>query len=294
MGWQTTEQSIHPGRLDRLPWGFQLGLMYTWDAVAATTRLVALFPFKEADTVSNRSRKSFVFWQCEVGGAAGCRLVREFQLPVGDWPRRCNGAVSRQCRPHRPPPLIQPPPSSPPLISPLLLLSLLSPNTPLFPGADCHTLFTTAWNVTHNTGYLLEYRSDNWGILLTRAVRVGYLGTSCGDYPSAMTVDLFALLCVLVITSSAMEGKLEIGIMLCCRCGNAPFPRPLCVPLGMIATFCVGQRCASGIGIQGCHTRGSQQTAVVISLFFGAFSPLALLVVTDVTCSVWRIILCLI
>lgn len=114
MGWQTTEQSIHPGRLDRLPWGFQLGLMYTWDAVAATTRLVALFPFKEADTVSNRSRKSFVFWQCEVGGAAGCRLVREFQLPVGDWPRRCNGAVSRQCRPHRPPPLIQPPPSSPP------------------------------------------------------------------------------------------------------------------------------------------------------------------------------------
>lgn len=29
-----------------------------------------------------------------------------------------------------------------------------------------------------------------------------------------MTVDLFALLCVLVIASSAMEGKLEIGILI--------------------------------------------------------------------------------
>ncbi|KAF3858335.1 hypothetical protein F7725_011536 [Dissostichus mawsoni] len=43
------------------------------------------------------------------------------------------------------------------------------------------------------------------GILLTRTVRLGHLGKGCGDYPSAMTVDLFALLCVLVITSSAME-----------------------------------------------------------------------------------------
>lgn len=35
--------------------------MFTSDAVAADIRLVGLFPFSEADTVSNRSRKSFVF-----------------------------------------------------------------------------------------------------------------------------------------------------------------------------------------------------------------------------------------
>lgn len=51
----------------------------------------------------------------------------------------------------------------------------------------------------------------------------------------------------------------------------------------MLAAFSGGQRCASGIGIQGCHTRGSQQIAVVIPLFRSGSTP-APLVVTDVTC----------
>lgn len=67
-------------------------------AVDVVTRMEALFPFTEADVLSNRSRKSFVFWQCEVGGAAVWWLAREFHLPVGDWPRRSNGAESMQCR----------------------------------------------------------------------------------------------------------------------------------------------------------------------------------------------------
>lgn len=46
-----------------------------------------------------------------------------------------------------------------------------------------------------------------------------------------------------------------------------------CVYLGMLATFSVGQRCAVGIGIQGCHTRGSQQIAVVIFYFGAAVLP---------------------
>lgn len=62
-------------------------------------------------------------------------------------------------------------------------------------------------------------------------MRVGYLGTSCGDYPSAMTVDLLTLLCVLVITSSAMEGKLEIGIMPVVDVGML-LSRTFCVPWG--------------------------------------------------------------
>ncbi|TKS79902.1 hypothetical protein D9C73_013867 [Collichthys lucidus] len=85
---------------------------------------------------------------------------------------------------------------------------------------------------------------------------------SCGHYPSAMTVDLFALLCVLVVTSSAMED--------CALC------------LGMLAAGSLRQRSAFGIGIQGCHTRGSQQIAVVVPLFRSGSWP-APLVVTAVT-----------
>ncbi len=95
-GWQSTEQ-VHT-RSDRLPWEQAWLCVCAWVAVAVVTRVVALFPFSEADAASNRSRKSFVFWQCEVGGAAGWWLVSEFQLSVGDWPRRSNGAVSRRCR----------------------------------------------------------------------------------------------------------------------------------------------------------------------------------------------------
>lgn len=46
-------------------------------------------------------------------------------------------------------------------------------------------------------------------MFLTRAVRPGLFGGQAVETnPSAMTVDLFALLCVLlVVSSSAMEGK---------------------------------------------------------------------------------------
>lgn len=54
----------------------------------------------------------------------------------------------------------------------------------------------------------------------------------------------------------------------------SPLQDALC--LGMLATGSLRQRSAFGIGIQGCHTRGSQQIAVV---YFGA----APLVVTAVT-----------
>lgn len=108
--------------------------------------------------------------------------------------------------------------------------------------------------MTHNPGYLLEYRSDNRGALLTRAVRPGcFGGTGCGDHPSAMTVDLFALLCALAVTSSAMEGKW--------RGWDSAVGAP-----GMLAGLGVGQRCASGSGRRGCQARGSRRIAVVVPL----------------------------
>lgn len=62
--------------------------------------------------------------------------------------------------------------------------------------------------MTHNTGSVYWSTAlTTEGILLTRTVRPACLGTRCGDYPSAMSVDLLALLCVLVITCSAMEGN---------------------------------------------------------------------------------------
>lgn len=125
-------------------------------AVVVVTRVEALFPFSEADVLSNRSRKSFVFWQCQVGGAAVWWLASEFQLQSVIGPGALMGLRAGNVGSPRPPP-------SPPL--PPLLLAPYIPYAPLFPCADCHTLFTTAWNVIHNTGYLLEYCSDNWGIL---------------------------------------------------------------------------------------------------------------------------------
>lgn len=143
-------------------------------AVATFSQLAALLPFHAADVVPNRSRKSFVFWQCEEGGAAGWPLVCEFQLPFFDWPRQSNGAESRQCR-------VSPkPPTTPP--SPTPLCASASPYTPLFPCADCHTVFTTSWNVTHIRDCLLESGSDKPGILQTRTLRLGYLGTRCGAF----------------------------------------------------------------------------------------------------------------
>lgn len=136
------------------PMGLHLALMCAWDAVVGVTRVEALFPFSEADVPSNRSRKSFVFWQCQVGGPAVWWLASEFELPVGDWPGALMGLRAGNV-PHPRHLLLLPP----------VLLAPHSPYAPFFPCADCHTLFTTAWNVTHNTGYLLEYRSDNWGIL---------------------------------------------------------------------------------------------------------------------------------
>lgn len=192
--------SIQPFRL--CPMGLHLALVGAWVAVVVVTRVEALFPFSEADVPSNRSSKSFVFWQCEVGGAAIWWLASEFQLPVGDWPRRSNGAESRQCR--VPPPhththhlLLLPPCSSHPTAPTLR-------SSPVLIVTHCLLrleMWLTTQAICWSTALTIE------GFFLTRAVRLGYLGTGCGDYLSAMTVDLLALLCVLVVTSSAMEGK---------------------------------------------------------------------------------------
>lgn len=112
--------------------------------------LVALFPFSVAEAVSNRSRKSFVFWQFVLGGAVACGLVGEFQLPIHDWPQRCNCSVSSRCR--VPPPRLHP----------------AAPRTPdsgttLSSCTGCHTLFARRLKCDSQHRLCLpEYRTDNW------------------------------------------------------------------------------------------------------------------------------------
>lgn len=175
----------------------------------------ALFPFREAGGPSNRSGKSFVFDTARWVERRSADWLESFSSALSDWSGRSNGAESRRCR-------------VPPHLHHqhhhrlLLLLHHLTPLPTPFshprspsplrssPCADCHTLFTTAGDVTHGPGCLLEYRSDNRGILFDArpcalAIR-GPAAETC-SCPSAMAVDLFALLCALVAASSAMEGK---------------------------------------------------------------------------------------
>lgn len=130
-------------------------------AVLTIIHLGALFPFNEASVLSNRSRKSFVFDTARWVEQTSDDWLVSFSSTLGDWPGCSNGTESRRCRVPPPHPTTISASSSPPP----------HPRTrgapPLLPSpcADCHTLFTTAGDVTHRPGCLLEYRSDNRGIL---------------------------------------------------------------------------------------------------------------------------------
>ena len=86
-------------------------------------------------------------------------------------------------------------------------------------------------------------------------MRLGYFGgPGCGHYPSAMTVDLFALLCVLAITScSAMEGKYKkLGMVLVVRCWEcAPRRAGFGMLCAVALSLCVCVWPALPAGIQG-------------------------------------------
>lgn len=150
-------------------------------AVLSLTRVVSQFPFSAADFASNRSGKSFVFWQCELGGAGSRRLVAELQLPGGDWPRCSNGgpwAADVGAPPHTP-------------TSPTSFPSTSTPPQPL------HSALPFALIVTHCLLRLemwLTTRAICWsttegfspGVFFWRAPCVlVILGNGCGDDPGS-------------------------------------------------------------------------------------------------------------
>lgn len=139
--------------------GVKLDSRFAWLVGAALSRLVALFPFTVADTASNRSRKSFVFWQCAVGGAPGYRLVSEFQLPVGDWPRPSNGAVSRQCRVS---PTYTPSLPRTPLLATLRSFLALIVTHCLLRLEMWHTTEAICWSTALTTGILFDAPRASW------------------------------------------------------------------------------------------------------------------------------------
>lgn len=143
-------------------YGGKLDSRFAWLVGAALSRLVASFPFTVADTASNRSRKSFVFWQCAVGGAPGYRLVSEFQLPVGDWPRPSNGAVSKQCRVS--PTYSTYTPSLPrtPLLATLRSFLALIVTHCLLRLEMWHTTEAICWSTALTTGILFDAPRASW------------------------------------------------------------------------------------------------------------------------------------
>lgn len=167
-------------------------------AVVSATRPVALFPFSEADVAWNRSRKSFALWQCEVGGAALHWLAGEFssRTPIG--PDTPLGGCYEHAMSGLPHPSSSPCPSHPSV-----------PYTPFFPL--CRLSHIVYYGLKCDSQHGLSAGVPLWQLrgFFWRApcVLVIWGQTGCGHYPLAMTVDLFALLCALVITSSAMEGK---------------------------------------------------------------------------------------
>lgn len=156
-----------------------------------------------------------MFWQWEVGGAAGRWLAAEFQLPAADWLRRSNGGLWGEAMSGLLFLLFLPPTpcSSHPLSKPLSTHSAPLPRRWLshivYYGLRCdsqqHNQAICCWSIP-----LWQLR-DSFGRAPWCSASWFYLGTGLvlwrRLYPSAMTVDLFALLGVLVITSSAMEGK---------------------------------------------------------------------------------------
>ena len=177
----------------------------------------------------------------------GCGLAGEFQPPVDDWPRRSNGGCeSRQCWVS--PPLITPPPPPPPAPR---TPSVSPPHTPLlwlshsvYYGLKCDSQHRLSAGVPrwHTEGSrFFDARRASWLIFFR-----GGGDTRCLETMpfSAATVDLCALFCALVITSSAMEGKWEeTGIVLV-----------VCRDAGVL----LGRVCPSGVmGSVGAREGGS-------------------------------------
>lgn len=132
-------------------------------AVLTSIHVGTLFPFSEASVLSNRSRKSFVFDSARWVEQTSADWLGSFSSALGDWPGALMGLragdVGSPPAPHHDR-LLLTPPHTPPLSR-----TRGAPPLRSSPCADCHTLFTTAGDVTHRPGCLLEYRSDNRGIL---------------------------------------------------------------------------------------------------------------------------------
>lgn len=220
----------------------KLDSRFAWLVGAALSRLVALFPFTVADTASNRSRKSFVFWQCAVGGAPGYRLVSEFQLPVGDWPRPSNGAVSRQCRVS--PTYSTYTPSLPrtPLLATLRSFLALIVTHCLLRLEMWHTTEAICWSTALTTGILFDAPRASW-LFGGQAVETTLLpwqwiclrSYACwSSHPLRWKVNKkLGLILAVYVDMTLSEGRF--------------------VMWGMHARFCVRQRCVRGMQSDAMH-----------------------------------------
>lgn len=231
--WFSQSESSLRGKLDS---------RFAWLVGAALSRLVALFPFTVADTASNRSRKSFVFWQCAVGGAPGYRLVSEFQLPVGDWPRPSNGAVSRQCRVS--PTYSTYTPSLPrtPLLATLRSFLALIVTHCLLRLEMWHTTEAICWSTALTTGILFDAPRASW-LFGGQAVETTLLpwqwiclrSYACwSSHPLRWKVNKkLGLILAVYVDMTLSEGRF--------------------VMWGMHARFCVRQRCVRGMQSDAMH-----------------------------------------